>query len=186
MQRLATSFVLAYHGCDRELAERLVAGEAFELSTNVYDWLGHGAYFWEADPVRGLEWARELQSRGKVAEPAVVGVALDLGLCLDLMTRKSLLVLGSAYDALQKVAHAAGEPMPVNKDEYRRDLDCSVINYLYREMAAPKFQTVRAAFPEGGPLFPGSHVSTKTHIQIAVRDLSCIKGVFRVPEEQLG
>ena len=52
-------------------------------------------------------------------------------------------------------------------------------------MAEPKFQTVRAAFHEGRELFPGSYIASHTHIQIAVRDLSCIKGVFRVPDDQL-
>ncbi len=43
--------VLAYHGCDAAVAERLLRGEPFRKSENDYDWLGAGVYFWEyAEP----------------------------------------------------------------------------------------------------------------------------------------
>ncbi len=185
MQRLSTAFVLAYHGCDEAVAAQLIAGTPFKESANPWDWLGSGIYFWEGDPVRGLEWAHELKKRGKVETPAVVGVALDLGLCLDLMTRKSIQVLGSAYTGLEELARINSSALPANGGPLRRQLDCAVVNYLYETMPDPKFQTVRSAFPEGGELYPGSGFVTKTHLQIAVRDPSCIKGVFRVPPEQL-
>jgi hypothetical protein len=185
LQRLSAAFVLAYHGCDETVAQQLIAGTPFEESANTWDWLGGGIYFWEGDPVRGLEWAHELKRRNKVQNPAVVGVALDLGLCLDLMTRKSVQVLGSAYAGLEKLALISGSALPENSGPLRRDRDCAVVNYLYETMPDPKFQTVRAAFPEGEELYPGSGFVTKSHIQIAVRDHSCIKGVFRVPPDQL-
>jgi len=185
VQRLSTPFVLAYHGCDAGIADELINGAPFKFSENPWDWLGTGVYFWEGDPVRGLEWAHALKKRGKVTDPAVVGVALDLGLCLDLMTRKSLMVLEEAYRGLAELAEKAEEELPRNVGEFRRQLDCAVVNYLFSEMPEPKFQTVRAAFPEGPALFPGSKFVAQTHIQIAVRDLSCIKGVFRVPAGQL-
>jgi hypothetical protein len=37
----------------------LLAGTAFKPSNNDYDWLGPGIYFWEANPLRGLEFAEE-------------------------------------------------------------------------------------------------------------------------------
>jgi len=42
LHRLSTTFVLGYHGCDGDVAEKLIAGEPFEPSDNDYDWLGHG------------------------------------------------------------------------------------------------------------------------------------------------
>ena len=54
MHRLSTAFVLGYHGCDQSIADRLLAGGAFRKSRNDYDWLGHGIYFWEANPLRGV------------------------------------------------------------------------------------------------------------------------------------
>src|SRR5215470_14088035 len=70
--------VLAYHGCDAAVAERLLAGEPFRRSENDYDWLGAGVYFWEYGADRALQFARDQQRRGQVAEPAVVGALVQL------------------------------------------------------------------------------------------------------------
>jgi hypothetical protein len=181
VQRAITGFILGYHGCDHDVAEQLIAGKPFEWSRNNYDWLGSGAYFWENDPVRALQWAELVKSRTKkIDRPAVVGAVIDLGLCLDLTTQSSLDVISTAHDELIKVIDKAGETKPVNIDELRRPLDCSVLNYLYESMPEPKFQTVRGFFIEGGPLYDGAFIQKRTHVQVAVRDLSCIQGVFRV------
>ena len=37
------------------------------------------------------------------------------------------------------------------------------------------FQTVRSPFEEGEPAFPGSMIKRQTHVQILVRDRSCIE-----------
>lgn len=91
MSRLATTFVLGYHGCSLPTAERLLDGEPFKQSRNVYDWLGKGVYFWEANPLRALQFAKEQLERrgGKRAKPGIVGAVIDLGLCLDLTTSPS-------------------------------------------------------------------------------------------------
>lgn len=67
MHRLSTSFVLGYHGCDRKVGERLLAGEDFRPSENEYDWLGPGVYFWESNPDRALEFAQEAAARKRLA-----------------------------------------------------------------------------------------------------------------------
>lgn len=181
MQRTITGFILGYHGCDHDVAERLIAGKTFEWSRNTYDWLGSGAYFWENDPVRALHWAELVKARTKkIKRPAIVGAVIDLGLCLDLTTQSSLDVIRTAHDGLMTVIDKAGVPKPINVDELRRPLDCAVLNYLYESMPEPKFQTVRGFFHEGGPLYDGSFIQRKTHVQVAVRDLHCIRGVFRV------
>lgn len=86
MHALSASFVLGYHGCDRGVAERLLGGENFKLSSNDYDWLGPGIYFWEANPQRGLDFARELavlkRDKGRIRKAGVVGAVIELGLCL--------------------------------------------------------------------------------------------------------
>lgn len=186
MQRTITGFILGYHGCDAVVAEKLLNGTPFEWSTNAYDWLGYGAYFWENDPVRAMKWAEVVKKRtGKIETPAVVGAVIDLGLSLDLSTQSSLDVIRTAYDGLMKVFDAAQEKRPVNVDPLRRPLDCAVLNYLYESMPEPKFQTVRGFFHEGDALYPGALIQARTHVQIAVRDLSCIKGVFRVSSDAL-
>ena len=45
--------------------------------------------------------------------------------------------------------------------------------------------TVKGVFIEGGAVYEGSRFYEKTHIQIAVCNPYCIKGVFRVPDAQL-
>jgi hypothetical protein len=187
LQPLATSFVLGFHGCDRSVADKLVEGEAFNPSRNDYDWLGPGAYFWEANPQRGIDFARELQTlrRGpKVESPAVVGAVIDLGLCLDVTTTAGIRQIRDAHADLSKVAEAAGQPLPSNSsDSLRRKLDCAVVTYLHQVRGARNLaaiDTLRGIFVEGDPVYAGSGFHDKTHVQICVCNPNSIKGVFRV------
>jgi hypothetical protein len=76
MVSLRPSF-LAITGVTAPSAKPRFQGEAFKPSNNEYDWLGPGAYFWEANPIRGLEFAGEPQ-RKSIREPFVVGAVIDL------------------------------------------------------------------------------------------------------------
>jgi hypothetical protein len=191
LHRLSASFVLAYHGCDEDVAERVLKNQAFKSSNNDYDWLGEGVYFWEANPLRGLEFAVETSKRkgSKLRKPTVVGAVIDLGYCLDLMTSRGLQQVKTAYENLRRVSEEAGKSMPENQpDGVRHNLDCAVINYLHRLEAKEKkapFDSVKGIFIETPDLYPGSAFGSKNHIQIAIRSLNCIKGVFRVPTEHL-
>jgi hypothetical protein len=192
VHKLTSAFILGYHGCDRRVAEDLLSGVPFAPSANDYDWLGEGVYFWEANPLRGIEFAREKGARdGSVREPYVVGAVIDLGFCLDLLSSTGTAAVASAYEDLRAHFEAAGKTMPSNTrgpDSLLRALDCAVVNHLHavRERAELQaFDSVRGVFFEGGPSYPGSGFSKKAHIQICVRALSCIKGVFRVPNDQL-
>ena len=84
MHSLSASFVLAYHGCERDIGEKLLRyEEPFLPSENAYDWLGSGIYFWEANPGRAHDWAvhhaeRIKQKTGSIVEPFVVGAVIDL------------------------------------------------------------------------------------------------------------
>lgn len=110
-------------------------------------------------------------------------------MCLDLTTSGSMAPMRVAYAHLSHMMRAAGIPMPVNSaDAMRRELDCAVIRMLHEILdiaAIPAIQSVKGVFIEGGPLYPGSGIPEKTHIQIAVCDPSCINGVFRVPSLSL-
>lgn len=196
MPKLATAFVLAYHGCDESVANRLIGGSSFCRSANNYDWLGSGVYFWEANPLRGLEFAKELQKRktGKarnIRTPSVVGAVIDLGFCLDLLSSNGISALKAAYNDLVEYYEKQKTPTPENhfgSDLLLRKLDCAVINHLHAVRAAaglPPYQTVRGVFTEGEPIYPNAGFRAKTHIQICVIDPSCIKGVFRVPRHDL-
>jgi hypothetical protein len=63
--------VIAYHGCDVIVAERVLAGEPFRKSENNYDWLGAGIYFWEFGVDRARKFAEFQEQLGKVGTPAV-------------------------------------------------------------------------------------------------------------------
>jgi len=194
MARLQTSFVLGYHGCSAEVGEAILSGVPMDGSDRKYDWLGPGIYFWESDPVRAWEWAHWKVKRGDFVDPFVVGAAIDLGNCLDLMARDSLEILENAYQSLASLIQATGDSreLPVNKkadnadaDNLLRYLDCAVIKHLHSALEGQEqegFDTVRGLFTEGGELFPGSGFKKKTHIQIAVRSKYCIKGFFRVEQ----
>jgi hypothetical protein len=167
--------VLGYHGCAPEFAEALIRGEmaldAWQPSRNPYDWLGHGIYFWEFAPHRTRVWG---------GKGGVVGAVLQLGLCLDLTDVKHTNLLREEYRAVRRSRRQLGVPMPRNRGK-RRDLDCLIINELTRssERKGINFQTVRCPFLEGRPAFPGSGILHESHVQITVRDPSCILGVFR-------
>ena len=195
MSRLATSFVLGYHGCDRTVAQKAVTeGASILQSDRDYDWLGPGAYFWESDPKRALEWAEWKRDRGEYKEPAVVGAVIDLRHCLDLVSRDDIELLRAAHRSFKRVQTTAGLPMPTNrnpkgatdKDRVLRFLDCAVLRHLHQiidqiaidDPTFATFDTVRGMFVEGGKAFSGSGLYRKSHVQIAVRNQACIKGVF--------
>jgi hypothetical protein len=177
--------VVAYHGCDAEVAEHLLRGGAFRRSQNDYDWLGEGTYFWEYGAVRGLQFARDQQRRGKVTRPAVVGALLQLGRCFDLMDTRFTGELADAFQMLKTSREAAGAPLPINEgktsDKLLRRRDCAVLNYYLTWLAEAgnEFDTVRCGFVEGPPAYEGSRIQCQSHVQIAVRNPACIIGVFR-------
>jgi len=187
------SVILGYHGCDRTIGESVLAGKSeLRISTNDYDWLGHGGYFWEDDPLRALAWARLIQRHGKksrasVEEPFVIGAVIEPGNCLDLLQAQSIRLVDAAYKDLQMFSHDAATALPANVsvdgELVLRRLDCAVIQHLHRrreESGLTPFDTVRAAFPEGRPLYPGAGFQEHTHLQICVRNPAQIIGYFRV------
>jgi len=191
------SFVLGFHGCDKSVADDLVAGKTkLKISTNAYDWLGHGVYFWENSPQRALEYAQHIKEnpgrcKEEIKTPSVVGAIINLGHCLNLLDAKSIQVVEEAYDSYVEVIKAAGYSLPGNEDPdgsgdlLLRPLDCAVIQHLHaiRELSKdPKFDSVRGMFAEGKRVYDGAGFHKKSHIQIAVRNPNCIKGYFRVME----
>jgi hypothetical protein len=197
LHHLSSSFILGYHGCDRDVGEALLAhSRQFKPSENDYDWLGGGAYFWEANPVGGLEFAFQLQTRrhgtsSEIKQPYVIGAILDLGFCLDLMSSTGMRAVQQSYRELSDAFATATKGLPANErgeDLVFRRLDCAVINYMHairQRTGATPFDTVRGLFVEGGPAYPGAGFRAKTHTQICVRNAACIKGTFRVPSDQL-
>ena len=182
--------IIAYHGCDAEVAERLLAGAPFQMSENDYDWLGSGIYFWEFGSRRALDFAHFQTKFGRVKTPSVVGAVIQLGNCFDLMDTRFTAPLRAAYRIFRATAERSGQPIPENggrtPDKELRRLDCAVLNYYLRAVDEKglSFDTVRCAFAEGPPAFPGSRLRTQSHIQLAVRNPDCILGVFRPMMEE--
>lgn len=146
---------------------------------NPYDWLGHGVYFWEANPGRALQWAKQ----HALAKPCVVGAVIDLRECLDLFSEAGVGAVRAAH--AQLVRSLAGATAPRNSggaERLKRTLDCAVIEYLCANLTDTPYDTVRGIFREGKPIYPSSGFYLHTHIQICVRSPACIKAVFRVPE----
>jgi hypothetical protein len=196
VHELSSSFILAYHGCDRSVAEGFLKNRPFQISENEYDWLGSGVYFWESNPARALHWARHLRKvarkgAAKINQPYAVGAVIDLGYCLDLISTTGVELVKRAYSNFQLYLDRSGSQLPTNRggdDLLQRYLDCAVINHIHsinkRDQRKP-FETVRGVFLEGKRIYKTSGFYEKTHIQICVRNLSNIKGVFRVPDNQL-
>ena len=191
MHDLIGNFVLGYHGCDKQTAKKLLDGNEFKPSDNDYDWLGPGIYFWESNAVRALEFAKEALRRKEKAEEeaAVVGAIISPGFTLDLLSKAGQDAVGYAHSDLQKILALSEVTPPTNTPEPLLNyLDCAVIRHLHkvRELAGERpIQQVRGVFIEGKPLYETSAFYSKTHIQLAVCDPACIKGVFRVKQGDL-
>jgi hypothetical protein len=168
--------IIGYHACARSVADRLLLqDEPFRPSINDWDWLGHGAYFWEFGHQRAHDWATEWPKlQGKPF--AIVGAIIQLGHCLDLLdTKHARRLAGFAHDL-----SAAGEPLPKNEGP-RRSLDCLLINGFCKAMERDglAYDTVRGLFQEGDAILEGSAIRLQNHIQVVVRRPSAVVGLFR-------
>ena len=115
----------------------------------------------------------------------MVGAVLDLRRCLNLLDTTSLRLVAETHELLEDFARLSDTPLPQNTggpDLLRRELDCEVIQSLHARRALDghePFDSVRAVFPEGAPLYPGAGFRAKNHIQIAVRSTARVLGYFR-------
>lgn len=185
------AFVIGFHGCDKKVADKLFYGEINHLkkSSNDYDWLGHGIYFWENNPDRALEFAQEQQKRkgSNIKDPAIIGAIINLGHCCNLLDKRYLEQVKFAYESFKDVMEQQGVTLPENRDiPGNSDLllrhgDCAIIEYMHSlvEENGIGFDSVRGGFFEGEELYPNSGFKSKNHIQICVRNPNCIKGYFR-------
>lgn len=191
--------LIVYHGCDVTTRDDLVSGRLKHLnhSNNRYDWLGPGAYFFEGDVERALLFAQASHANPAkrytakpIATPAVVGAILRVQNWLDMTTQAGIKEFSLAYQAMAAGLEASGSALPTNRpaDEgdvevIYRALDNAVFSWLHEARSShkpplPAFQAVRAAFHQGEKIAPASGFHATTHIQIALRDNSCVVGWF--------
>jgi hypothetical protein len=192
-----SNLILGFHGCDEEVANQLLTNpKKIKISEKPFDWLGHGFYIWENNYDRALLWAKDKEKKGKIKKAAVIGVVCTLDYCLDLIDSEFINVLSDYYELMERDFNELGKDLPKNKDvkedEHHdlliRELDCAVIQYLHQKIKEEiesdvnsnikEFDTSRGVFTEGGPAFPGAGIQKKSHIQICIRNMDCIKGFF--------
>lgn len=190
MYNTKPSIVYGFHGTDETIGREILNGqEFFKHSSNEYDWLGAGIYFWENNLERAWQYAQEDSQRQstKIKTPFVLGAVIELGNCLDLLDQTHIDFLNVAYEQLKIDMADENKTLPTNGqfgsndfDFRKRELDCAVIRTacaLAADLGQP-FDSVRAAFIEGTPIYEGAKFFSKNHIQIAIINQNCIKGVF--------
>lgn len=193
--------MLGFHGCDESAKNALISQpDVVKTSKETYDWLGHGFYVWENNYERALQWAEDKKARGQIEQPAVIGVVYQLNHCLDFTDSSSITTARTYYELMKLDFEKVKRELPQNKDlahdihkdKILRELDCAVIEYLHQKIDEAitnsirqnghsnlaHFDTARGIFTEGGPAFDGAGIQAKSHIQICIRNLNCIKGFF--------
>jgi hypothetical protein len=181
--------VYGFHGCNILIKNQILGGHTkFAFSSNLYDWLGHGVYFWENDFLRALDWAA--QTHGNDA--AVIGAKISLGSCFDVSNSYAKELLKISYDLLREDLQDVGATFPTNRPHPRgkgnpadlvlRNLDKAVIENAL-EIASKQdpdiaYDSVRAPFQEGFPVYPGSAFREHDHIHLCVRNPDLLTELF--------
>lgn len=195
--------LVGYHGCDVTVRDGLVSGRLSPTpSNNQYDWLGPGFYLFEGDQERAAafadaaagEPARRLTAQ-PIATPAVVGCIFSVQRCLDMTTKAGRLEFENAYVQFQDSYQETGQALPVNQPAHEGDqetllraLDRSVFLFIHAARRSRHgteyFQAVRGAFRQGPEIAPSSGFHRDSHVQIALRDFSCVRGWFLPPGQR--
>lgn len=177
------SYIFGFHGCRKEVYELVLNNqEMLQMSSNTYDWLGNGIYFWENNYQRAVEWAKNRYGE----DGTVIGAFINLGYCLDATDYKNVSVFKMGYDLLLAKVNSTEGVMPKNKgckgkDILVRDLDCAVIEEIHdhcRKNGMRMYDSVRGTFEEGEEMYPGAAFKEKTHTQVCILNPNCIKGYF--------
>lgn len=124
------------------------------------------------------------------AHAGVIGAVIDLNNCLNLASRQDIELVQAAHQSFIRGQELAKLPLPKNKpargnprdDVPLRYLDNAVFRHLHEIVESDEslgaFDTVRGTFPEGEAVYPGCGFKTHTHVQIAVRNQTSIRGYF--------
>ncbi|MCF6405714.1 hypothetical protein L3C95_22640 [Chitinophaga filiformis] len=208
MYHIRPNLIVGFHGCDEAVCNALLNNpNRIKISRERFDWLGNGMYFWENNYRRALDWANEKHKRGKITKPAVIGAVIELGYCCDFLNAEHILMFKRSYERFvtdlrqrgKELYESADKAKGRSKNRMIGELDCFIIEHMHEEIAAQIKEdieqqgfseqrlpdSVRGAFIEGKPVFEGSGIHEKTHIQIAIRNPNCIKGFFLPRKERI-
>lgn len=183
--------VIGYHGTRLSVAKQIVdLTGSFQKSSNPHDWLGTGVYFWEYAPKQAWLWAEQLRKRRKWTEPtAVVASMIRLGNCFDLLDPDNISELETYYHEFTRSVTGSESKTPKNYN-HRKYLDRAVFEFTYAalEERGNRADTCRAVYVPTNTALDGknarvwarSWITRTSHIQLCVRDLSCILGSWLV------
>ena len=177
--------VYGYHGTSREKAQEIIDC-GFNLSTNDYDWLGTGVYFFQDAPVRALAWASERYPDS----PAVIKSQLVLENCMDLLDIDWYPIIRETYAMFVCEYQKANIPLPRQNPQRSKAhrLDCAFFNYIVEKILESQEETIgsiRAVFNEGDRIYPNSAIYDRSDIQILIRDLSLIEKSCLIEEDRI-
>lgn len=177
--------VYGYHGTNKRSAQKIIA-RGFDFSTNDYDWLGTGVYFFQDAHRRAAAWARERYPDS----PAVIRSELVLENCIDLLDISWSPIIKETYGMLVREYERANIPLPSQNPQRSKAhrLDCAFFNYMVEKVLATQNITVgsiRAVFNEGDRIYPSSAIFDRSHIQIVIRDLSLIQKSCLIEEDTI-
>ncbi|WP_221893529.1 hypothetical protein [Pseudoxanthomonas mexicana] len=110
-------------------------------------------------------------------------------------TKEGRFEFESAYRAFEEGYRQSGEKLPVNmpanahdQEFLLRGLDRAVFSFIHTTRLQlhdfEYFQAVRGAFRQGPEIAPNSGFHRDSNVQIALRDFTCVKGWFLLPEEK--
>ena len=161
-----------YHGTHVDYVDSILA-QGLRYSTNEWDWLGDGVYFFQDSPLRALEWAEEHHGKSNAI---VLRATIRLESCVDLLDIAWWPTLRLTHS--QFVEREKALPKQTATSGAHR-LDRAVLNYMVTVLgeSGQAVRCLRAAFVEGERLFPASALYSRSHVQIAVRDPLLIEGL---------
>jgi hypothetical protein len=166
--------VFGYHGTSRANATRIV-NDGFRVSSNDYDWLGEGVYFFQDAPLRASQWAKEQYPE----DPVVIRSLIRLENSIDLFDIKWYATLKAAYQSFKTKYERNNLPLPSQNPTRSKAhrLDCEFFDYIIQLLLSEneKVETIRAVFVEGESIFPNSAIFDLAHVQIAVRNTILIQ-----------
>lgn len=177
--------VYGYHGTSKRSAIE-INKRGFDLSTNDYDWLGTGVYFFQDAPMRAASWARERYPDS----PAVIKSELVLENCIDMLDIAWNPIIRETYGMFVKEYEKASIPLPRQNPQISKAhrLDCAFFNYIVEKVFVSRdvtIDSIRAVFNEGDRIYPDSAIFDRSHIQILIRDLSLIEKSCLIEKDRI-
>jgi hypothetical protein len=186
MSKIQQILVYGYHGTNLERAESILR-EGFTASSNDYDWLGEGIYFWQDAPEKAWLWAKKKHHQNSAVIRAEITINIDFTIDLfDSFPENAYLM--SLKQAYEHFRHLLSTTDLIKQKGGYHGLDKLIIDYvaniLIPELQGKHIQVIRSVFIEGEPIFPSlgknekSAFHDESHVQIAVKDSSVIGNFY--------